>query len=277
LRIAVLIATFVLGAALTGAVAGQRGGVTPLEPPEPTDLRGELHELATRPGVTQAFILVRPPGPPAASVILFPGGDGRLGLSPRGLTAGKDNFLVRNRERFAGHGLLVAVVDTPSDHWAGLGRFRTSAKHAEDIRAVIGFLRTAAAGPVWLVGTSRGTVSAANVAARLQDGGPDGLVLTASVVRGPTENLKAVRLEDIRVPTLVVHHRADRCLATPYEGAAALLRRLEQAPRRELLAVEGGDRPRSEPCGPLSPHGFLGLDADAVSLIAAWITPAGPR
>ncbi|MBI4593428.1 MAG: alpha/beta hydrolase, partial [Candidatus Rokubacteria bacterium] len=34
----------------------------------------------------------------------------------------------------------------------------------------------------------------------------------------------------------------------------------------------------SEPCEALSAHGFLGLDAEVVAAVAAWITGAtGPR
>jgi pimeloyl-ACP methyl ester carboxylesterase len=140
---------------------------------------------------------------------------------------------------------------------------------------VIGALRRMADVPVWLVGTSMGTVSAANAAARLRDGGPDGLVLTASVTRRSREQIECledVRVQDIRVPTLVVHHRDDGCPSTPYQDVATLLGALKQAPRRELITMEGGQPARSRPCEALSAHGFLGLDDTVVAAITAWIT-----
>jgi pimeloyl-ACP methyl ester carboxylesterase len=239
----------------------------------------DLRTVPTRPGVTASFLLVRPAGPPEAIVVLFAGGNGALNLGgPRLALAG--NFLVRNRGRFAAHKLLVAVLDTPSDRPHGLDGFRTTAAHAADVSAVMAALRAEAARPVWLIGTSMGTVSAANAAARLASaGGPDGLVLTSTVTRQGRERPESVgdvRLRDIRVPTLIVHHRDDACRSTPYADAPSLLRDLTAAPRRELLTFSGGDAPQSGPCEARAAHGYFGLDAAVVDAIASWITTPPP-
>jgi pimeloyl-ACP methyl ester carboxylesterase len=240
----------------------------------------EFVRLDTRPGVTVPFLLVRPTGRPAASVVLFAGGHGHLALSSSGIGWGQNNFLVRTRQRFADRGFLVVVVDSPSDRGTlGLWRFRSTADHAEDVRMLIAAVRRIAPVPVWLVGTSMGTVSAANAAARLRDGGPDGLVLTSSVTRPPRDQLESladVRLKDIRVPTLVVHHRDDACPSTPYQDAVALPGALAQAPRRELITMEGGEAPRSKPCEAFSAHGYLGIEDKAVAAVASWITATPP-
>jgi len=155
----------------------------------------ELKTIPTRPGVTQAFLLIRPAGKPVSSVVLFAGGNGRLRLSAQGVEWGEGNFLVRNRERFARQEFLVAVMDVPSDRPQGLWDFRTSAAHAEEVREVIAELKKIADTPVWLIGTSMGTVSAANAATRLKQGGPGGLVLTSTVTkksRQVTETVNAV-------------------------------------------------------------------------------------
>jgi pimeloyl-ACP methyl ester carboxylesterase len=233
----------------------------------------DTRTIPTRPGVTQAFLLVRPTGAPVASVVLFAGGNGLLALGS-GKLGLAGNFLVRNRGRFAAQGLVVAVIDSPSDHPGGLDGFRTSAAHAEDVRAVIAALRQEANVPVWLIGTSMGTVSAANVAARLTAGGPDGIVLTSTVTRVGRERIETVgdvRLAEIRVPTLVVHHKNDACKSTPYADSPSLLRDLKQAPKRELLAFDGGESPRSGPCEAFAAHGYIGLDAEVVTGIVGWI------
>jgi pimeloyl-ACP methyl ester carboxylesterase len=238
-------------------------------------LDAELKTIPTRPGVTDSLLLLRPEGSPVATVILFTGGLGGLGLSERGIGSGNRNFLVRNRARFVEQGLLVAVIDAPSDRRdQALWNFRTTAQHAEDVKAVIAALREIASVPVWLVGTSMGTVSAASVAARLKEGGPDGIVLTSSVTRTNRvvgESVPMVKLDRITVPTLVVHHAHDECVATPYGEARWLLKDLKHAPRKELLTFDGGDPPRGDPCEPDAAHGYIGLDAQVVKAIADWI------
>ena len=244
----------------------------------PARAADDIRTIPTRAGVTQAFLLVRPSGAPVATVVLFAGGNGLLGLGSRKMSLG-GNFLVRNRGRFAGQGMLVAVVDTPSDHPGGLDGFRTSVAHAEDIRALIAAMRQEAPAPVWLIGTSMGTVSAANAAARLTSGGPDGLVLTSSVTRvgrQRNETVGDVHLDEIRVPTLVVHHKNDTCTATPYADTPSLMRDLKHAPKRELLAFDGGSAPQSGPCEAFAAHGYIGLDAEVIAAIVTWIK-ATPR
>ncbi len=238
----------------------------------------EVKTIPTRTGVTQSFLLLHQTDTPAATVILFTGGNGALGLGPDGRPGAMGgNFLVRNRARFAAHGLMVAVPDAPSDHASGLARFRASREHAADVGALIAALRALAPAPVWVVGTSMGTVSAANAAARLREGGPDGLVLTSTVTRWNREegeSVSDVKLRDIRVPTLVVHHREDACFATPYADVPGLMRDLSNAPRRELLTFQGGDPPQSKPCEARAAHGYLGLDEQVVNAIADWILGA---
>lgn len=233
----------------------------------------ELRTAPGRPGVIQSFLLTRPRTTPVASVILLAGGDGVVALAPDGPTRLQGNFLVRTRQRFASEGLLVAVLDAPSDR-PGLWNFRTTAEHAADLKAAIAALREIANVPVWLVGTSMGTLSAASAAARLKEGGPDGIVLTSSVSeisRQSGESVRHVSLGDIRVPVLIVHHRHDGCRASPYAWAADMPRALKQAPAKEVLTYEGGRPPISDPCEAKSAHGYLGLEAQVVSAIAAWI------
>jgi hypothetical protein len=77
------------------------------------------------------------------------------------------------------------LVNAPSDRQAPpfLAGFRQASRHVQVIQAVIAGIRAQAAVPVWLVGTSRGTQSAAFIATELA--GPEGsggLVLTASIL-----------------------------------------------------------------------------------------------
>ena len=213
---------------------------------------GEVVSVSARKDVEQKFLFIKHDNP-AASVLLFAGGHGNLKLTGLGIGQYHNNFLVRTRSEFAAQGFNVAVVDTPSDHAGrfGLHNFRTSPEHVQDIKAVIAYLRARSNTPVWVIGTSRGTISAANVAASLEEGGPDGLVLTASVFRPWSGTLTwaiaNTGLEKIRIPTLFVHHKEDGCNTTRFGDVERHMKMLTNAPKVELISFEGGPRKYRNP------------------------------
>jgi hypothetical protein len=235
-------------------------------------------DIPSRAGVMQRILLVSAPDPKAA-VILFAGGDGGLQIAPDGAMAwGKGNFLVRMRESFATKSLQVAVIDAPSDRqrYPFLGGFRQTPEHAADVKAVIAWLRAQSKLPVWLVGTSRGTQSAAFVATSLDRGdGPDGLVLTSSVLRDPRSRaVPAMPLDKLRIPVLVVHHELDDCKVCAFRDIGGLMEKLDAVPVKALLTFKGG-RSVGDPCEAFAYHGYNGIEEEVVGKIAAWIVANG--
>jgi len=231
-------------------------------------------DIPTRPGVTQRLLLLTPEKSEAA-VILFAGGDGGLELSQNGsIRYLKNNFLVRSRQLFAAKGLSVAVIDAPSDRQRmALKGFRQKPGHVADIKAVIAWLKQQNNLPVWLVGTSRGTQSAAFVATELSvgQGGPDGVVLTSSILSDDKGRaVPEMPLEKIAVPVLVIHHEQDGCSHCPFSATSGLMKKLDGAPKKELIAFKGGED-RGDPCEALAHHGFNGLEKEVVGKIAEWI------
>jgi len=236
-------------------------------------------EVPTRPGVTVRLLLVDPEGPPRAAVVLLAGGHGGLRIGTDGrIEWGKRNFLVRTRARFAARGLLAAVVDAPSDrlHDPYLQGFRDRKDHAADLGAVIEWLRREAKVPVWLVGTSRGTVSAAFGAVSLagSPASPDGVVLTSSILDDRHDTtVPDLDLGRLRVPVLLVHHAEDECRVCP----PALLSHVERklgATRHETLLVTGGAS-EGDRCEALAHHGFNGNEDEVVSAIARFVLARG--
>ena len=227
----------------------------------------------TRPGVTQSFALVKPANPIAAA-ILFPGGGGNVDLAnlPKD---NRGNFLVRARQRFAKQGIMVAVIDAPSDQGTTEGMplgFRTSLEHAADMAVVANYMSEVARVPLWLIGNSRGTESAASVALQLQE--PiAGLVLTSTVTEANPKmsSVLDMPLDQLKMPVLVVAHRQDQCKLTPARGAEPLKSKMKNALPVQVLYVEGGTPAKAGPCEGLSPHGFYGLEAQVVDAIAAFI------
>jgi hypothetical protein len=235
----------------------------------------EVVDIPTRSGVTQRMLVLSPPEPKAA-VILFAGGHGGLQVFANGsMKWGEGNFLVRTRRLFADTGLTVAVIDAPSDRQSPpfLSGFRQRPEHAADVKAAIGWLRESAKVPVWLIGTSRGTQSAAYVATELAGpDGPDGLVLTSTILTDFKGNrpVPAMPLGTIRVPVLVVHHEQDGCEHCSFSDVPVLMGKLGNASRTQLLSFKGGEN-RGDPCEALAYHGFNGLEREVVQQIAAWI------
>jgi pimeloyl-ACP methyl ester carboxylesterase len=127
-----------------------------------------------------------------------------------------------------------------------------------------------------------GTFSAAGGAIAGQ--GVDGLVLTSTITRArPDWNIAqshrdgvaSMALDKITVPTLIVSHRDDGCRLTPASDAPKLTARLTKAPKVEVAVLGGGDPPQSDPCEAKAQHGFLGIEAKAVDMIAAFIKTNG--
>ena len=206
-----------------------------------------------------------------ASAVLLQGGSGAIGIFPNGST-NSSGFLATGAERFAGTGISVAVPDVPSDR-RNLHDFRATPEHAQDIAALIDFLRQQANTPVWAVGTSNGSLSAASAATRLKEKGPDGIVLTAAVTRPLSSQAHLVTdapLGEVTVPVLLVHHKRDGCVVTPYAAMPDLLAALKAARNTELIGVEGGSPGSGPPCGG-GHHQFLGIEAEVTQLIADWI------
>jgi len=232
-------------------------------------------DIPTRPGVSERVLVLAPPAAKAA-VILLAGGHGGLQLNSDGsMKWGEGNFLVRSRQMFVDQGLVVVVLDAPSDRQSPpfLGGFRQSPAHAADLKAVIAWVRESAKVPVWLVGTSRGTQSAAYVATQLAGAdGPDGLVLTSTILSDDRSRpVPALPLDRLAIPVLVVHHEQDGCRFCAFTDVPALMAKLDKAPKRQLLAFRGGIT-RGDPCEAYAYHGFNGLERDVVAQIAAWIT-----
>ncbi len=239
----------------------------------------ELVTITTPRGAKQAFLLIKP-SRPIASVILFAGGHGALGLkSASSISWGAPNFLVRSRQMFADHNLMVAVIDAPSDQQSGMNAiFRMGAQHAGDIGAVADYLKQQANVPVWLVGTSMGTFSAAGGAIGAKN--VDGLVLTSAITRSKpdwkiagshSDGVASMALSRVRVPTLILSHRNDRCDITPASDAPKLTARLTAARPVEAATLDGGLPPQSEPCEAKAQHGFFGIEKQAVDKIAAFV------
>ncbi|WP_246881366.1 lysophospholipase [Acidovorax sp. JG5] len=230
---------------------------------------GELLKVPTRDGVVTTLFWEAVPDA-KATVFLFPGGAGGFGKFEDGKATGM-NFLVRSELHFIANGFNVAIFGRPSDSQDMDYAHRISDTHLTDVHKVLEFVKQKADVPVWLVGTSRGTVSATAAAIKLQ-GEMAGVVLTSSVVSYKKPGaVPRQDLDRIKVPVLVLHHAKDACpLCQPHE-VPAILRGLKNAPIKKEIMVSGGGNPTGNVCEALHWHGFIGAERETVDLIANWI------
>ena len=228
-------------------------------------LAAPLH-AQTEPSVTTVqtggvqAVLIKP-AKPIGSIILLAGGDGRIGVEAGGVIARGGNQLVRTRMAYARKGFAVLVPD-----------------RGYELAPLVDLMK-GVKGPVTVVGTSRGTQWAAEgIAAGAR---PDKLVLTSGFLSDastgePPGNLRrrdernAISLLGSRAllpPTLVVHHRQDKCWLTSPEGVAPFI--AWSKGKAKVVWLEGGEEV-GNPCEAKGHHGFAGIDQKVVDAVAAF-------
>lgn len=228
------------------------------------------------------LVLVRPATPPTAAVVLMAGGSGRLDIDGNGrIRAFTRNQLVRTRAAYAAAGFLAVVPDVPEDVKEGAAgvttNYRMAAYHAADIGDLVVHLRRRVQ-KVFLVGTSRGALSVANAAVRLEGARkPDAIVLTSAMLMHVTEAQPSIQrymqpLRAITMPVLLVAHEADACVYTPATAVARFRPLLTGAPRVDVAMLTGGQAdPPGQECEADGHHGFMGLDGVVVQTVAGWL------
>jgi hypothetical protein len=237
-----------------------------------------------RPYSPVLFVIAR------GSVILLAGGNGVLDVIQTGAQAGdirdlQGNFLIRSARRFILARFNVAMLDAapalPGPD--GLNNQRLTQAHADHLGAVIGVVRSRWPNkPVWLVGTSNGTLSAVNAAARLTGSNlPTGIVLTSSITASgtlPDETGTVLGaspgLANISVPTLVAWHAQDQCAFSPSGSAPAVfngLTGLPPAKKGSFVAVGGLPNIAVPRCSAFNHHGFNGTEQSVVGAITSFI------
>jgi hypothetical protein len=229
-------------------------------------------QVQTRPNVQVPVFEVWKPGA-VATLVLFSGGGGGYGKIGGDGWPTSNNFLIRTGKLWAAHPFNVVMVGRPTDRIdLKNGAVRIAEEHTADNIAVFKAVKSKSPLPIWLVGTSMGTISAASAAIHDTDKLVDGVVLSSSVtayrIRGavPSQDLGK-----IRVPVLVVHHARDACkVCLPYE-AKNVVDALSNAPAKDLVYVEAGSGASGDPCEALHYHGYIGAEKEVVDLIAAWI------
>jgi hypothetical protein len=208
-----------------------------------------------------------------ATVVLYSGGSGGYGKIGEDGWPNSANFLIRSAKFFAAHPFNVVLVGRASDVSDLDGATRIGDNHDLDNQAIFRTIKAKSTAPIWLVGTSMGTISVA--AAAIHDAERNtiaGIVLTASVTAYRVKGAAATQaLEKIKIPVLLLHHKRDDCkLSAPYE-VKHIVAGLANAPIKKMVWVDEGTGPTGDACQAMHFHGFIGMEKEAADLISEWI------
>ncbi len=216
-------------------------------------------------------VLYVTPSRPLATIVMLPGGDGDVGVERDGDLTHGDNFLVRTRGAWAKLGYAVLIPDAGDG--TNLRGQRSSPGYAKLVNALIEFAHAKLDRPVFLLGTSQGSIAAVNGAGHAPAGALAGVVLTESVSRmgGSHETVFDADPGDVRVPALVVANRDDRCSVAPPEDAPRIAAAMTGSADVHVLDVSGGIDKSKRSCGSLSPHGYYGIEQEVIAAISIWL------
>lgn len=239
----------------------------------------ELHKLSARAGTSvQALLTYDTARPVALVAILLPGGLGDYEFQEQsGTVAMKNGARLPNRMRtlLLERAVASLMVDAPSDRSRIDDGFRSSPEHLADLRAVVALAGTRFPGvPVVVIGHSNGSISAAWFAAAAQE------LVKAIVLVAPRltwhwfsnqhigqDGLSRFDWERITQPMLLVHHRYDGCLITPYNGSAALANKVK---RFHLVTIDPAGPMVLGGCDYTGTHNLVGHEAAVTEAIVAW-------
>lgn len=216
-------------------------------------------------------ILIAAPGHPRGTIVMLPGGAGDVGVERDGDLRHGDNFVVRTRALWNAKGYAVLIPDTIDR--ANLRGLRSSPAYARLVDDLIGFAHRQVPGPVFLLGTSQGSIAAMNGAAHADPRSLAGVVLTesVSVLGGSGETVFDADPQGVRVPALVVANRDDRCNVAPPQAAQRIAAAMTESRDVRVLMVSGGVTRSKKDCGSLTPHGYYGIEQQVVTGIVQWM------
>lgn len=251
------------------------------------EICGDLVELDSRGEKISYSFRSHETDKPKAALVLLAGGHGFLKLDEDGCARKlSGNTLVRNQASLGRAGFATAVVDAPTDYRGkdGLGGFRADPDHAKDLNLIISDLRERTMLPIYVVGISRGSISAANAAVRLTgDGALAGTMLFSPVTSGREGAHKAwvaqtvfdLPLQNISGPLAVVVHRDDKCVRTPPALGAKIIERAKGTSGKLITVHDGSDDNATKltvkACKGKEPHGFGGQDEEVLTIISNFV------
>lgn len=218
-------------------------------------------------------VLYVSPTYPTAILLMLPGGTGRVGLSLGGRLQHAHDFVIRTKDDWVSRGYAVVIADSPND--INLRGYRHTAAYTEVLKQIIVQVRQHSSRPIFLIGTSQGSIAAVNGGAHIPD--VKGIVLAepVSVMGHSGETIYSAGLDSVHAPVLVVANQKDRCWVAPPNQANAIVSAASASEDVRLLKVSGGQMRAQRGCSALSAHGYYGIESEVIEGVDHWLKQHG--
>lgn len=212
------------------------------------------------------------PSHPRGTLLLLTGGTGRLDLKADGHFQRTHNILLRIRRFWTAQNYAVLIPDIPTSVTSLRGK-RHSAAYGKDLATleVLAHQATPTGVPVYVFGTSQGTIGAVLAGAQTPD--LSGIALLEPLtVRGKShETVFEAQPDKVRSPVLIVVNEADHCPVTPPEVGKTLVKAFPSSARTETLVLKSPSLPQQFPCASHGPHGEQGQEERLEYGLLRWL------
>ncbi|MBU3574430.1 alpha/beta hydrolase [Polynucleobacter sp. UK-Mo-2m-Kol15] len=228
--------------------------------------------------VIQRAILLKPSIPSDTALLFYRGWSGIANIKSENDWKRNLNYLRNNTELFSQAGIALVVMDCPSDEnsvapgntpLACNDDYRSSLKHAEDVKKIIAILKEKyGITKFYIMGHSYGTISSKWLAKNLGNE-IQGSIHSAAMTRANARNraygysVESFDMSAIKAPVLNVHHGNDQCVSTPYSTVSAYS-------KNNLVTVKGGEG-TGDVCGGTHLHSMGGMEEDTSKAVIKWI------
>lgn len=209
-----------------------------------------------------------------AVLIMIPGGDGYLGLTPERKDLGGfyGNTLKRLSDPALTSGRLdVVIFDSPYRMLVGdaYPTARAATDHLSRIESVVRYYKDKLNKPIWLMGHSNGAVSVTEFWRSIHDGSKASLI--DGVIVSSSRNGISFP-DDTSIPVLFLHHRKDSCQKSSSSVSMRAYESLKLTDKNkvEYIWISGGEAESANSCYS-GYHMYFGAGAEVADAIDAFI------
>lgn len=242
----------------------------------------ELIAFDTRNTKARALLTYETGKAPPFIAVMIPGGKGdfRFKPTPDGISMVNETRLQnRLRPLLLQRGIASALLDAPDDNPEMRLSYRESAEHLADLKAALAEIEKRFPGvPLVLIGHSIGSWSAVYLTAVVPKKIAATVLVESVLVGGDVLNLydankkigdglSAYDWNKVTKPLMLIHHKKDDCIASPYAPAFELSQRIK---RIRLLAIDTEKEVSTGYCGS-GPHNLDEHEVLVADSIMRWV------